>query len=343
MKKKYITINLQLFADYNPQAQPANFTGSDGLSAEMKTYYDMTLIDEAKPLLVHDQFAQKRPIPKGRGKTIEFRKFSPLPKATQPLTEGVTPEGKKLNVTTITATVEQYGDFITQTDMLELTALDNTILESTKLLGNQSGLTLDAITRDAIQAGTNVMYAPKADGTEVLSRSALTPDCKLTVDLTKQVVAELRANNAPTIEGDYVCILHPYCAYDLMSDEDWIEAHKYTTPENIFEGEIGKVGGVRFCESSEAKIYKGADDDCPDGYAVFAPLFLGANAYGTTDIEGGGLQTIIKQKGSGGTSDPLDQRSSVGWKAVKTAEILVENYLIRVECMSKYSSKAEAN
>ena len=63
-----------------------------------------------------------------------------------------------------------------------------------------------------------------------------------------------------------------------------------------------------------------------------------------TKVEGGGLKTIIKQQGSGGTEDPLDQRSSVGWKALKTAEILVENYMVRVESMSPvYSATVAAN
>ena len=128
---------------------------------EMKTYYDMRLLDFAQANLVHDQFGQKRPIPKNGGKTIEFRSFSPLAKATTPLTEGVTPSGNQLDVKTITATVAQYGDFIVQSDVLELTAVDNTILEATKLLGRQAGVTLDTITRNILVGGTNVMYAPK--------------------------------------------------------------------------------------------------------------------------------------------------------------------------------------
>ena len=130
-----MNFDLQLFAE-NVQT-----TVSAGLSAEMKTFYDMTLIDEATANLVHDQFGQKRPIPANGGKVIEFRKFAPLAKATTPLTEGVTPDGKQLSVSTVTATVSQYGDYITQSNMLELTALDNTILESAKLLGRQAGAT----------------------------------------------------------------------------------------------------------------------------------------------------------------------------------------------------------
>lgn len=332
--------SLQLFAN------EVQTTALDGLSAENKTFYDMTLIDEASPRLVHCQFGQKRPIPKNGGKEIEFRKFSPLPKATTPLTEGVTPDGNKLTVSTIKATVSQYGDYITQSDMLELTAIDNTILEATKLLGSQAGLTLDTVVRNILQAGTNVTYCPKrgADGaeTEVTSRKSLDLTCVLSVDVIQQTVAKLRAINAPTFEGDYIAIAHPYVMYDIMRDKEWSEANKYSDAKKLFDGEVGRIGGVRFVETSEAKIYK--DSTCPDGLAVFGTLFLGQNAYGDTEIEGGGLETIIKQKGSAGTSDPLDQRSSVGWKATKTAERLVEGYMVRVESVSpRYSAAIEAN
>ena len=324
---------LQLFANV------VQTTLSDVLSAEMKTFYDMTLIDEASANLVHAQFGQKRPIPKNGGKTIEFRKFAPLAKAITPLTEGVTPDGKSLSVSTITATVSQYGDYITQSDVLELTALDNTILEATKLLGRQAGVTLDTVVRNVMQSGTNVTYCPKigADGAEtaVTSRSGLDNTCQLTVKVLQQVVAKLRGQNAPTINGKYVAIIHPYAAYDLMRDPEWIDAHKYTNVGNLYEGEIGEIAGIRFVQTTEAKIYSGG---------VFGTLVFGDGAYGVTEITGGGLQTIVKQKGSAGTADPLDQRSSVGWKAIETAELLIPQYLVRVESKSAvFSATATEN
>ena len=322
---EFIKINLQLFAN------TVQTTLLDGLSPEMKTFYDMTLIDEASANLVHDQFGQKRPIPANGGKTIEFRKFSSLPKATTALTEGVTPDGKSLTVTAITATVAQYGDYITQSDVLELTSLDNTILEATKLLGKQAGLTLDTIVRDKIHSENKSIFWAN----DKASRTALTADDQLTVKEVQAVVAHLRAQNAPTIGGKYVAIIHPYVAYDLMRDPEWIDAHKYANPTNLYEGEIGEVAGVRFVQTTEAKIYEGG---------VFSTLVFGEGAYGVTEISGGGLQTIVKQKGSAGTADPLDQRSSVGWKAIKTAELLVPNYICAIESKSaKWSSKANAN
>lgn len=398
-------------------------TDSDSLSAEMKTFYDKTLITLAGANLIHEQFGQKRPIPAGGGKTIEFRKFSKLPKALKAITEGVTPKGNKLSVSKVSATVDQYGDYIEQTDLLELTSIDNTIVEATKELASQAGLTLDTVVRNELIGGTNVMYAPEVVDeveTEIISRADITKDCKLRVKDIFKAAAELKAVNAPKINGSYVAIIHPYTAYDLMQEagEQWIGISKYVNPENILKGEIGTLGGVRFVESTEAKIYgpteisdgisrltvksavnsstskvavneiltpgvfdipvevfvAGAENTVTaientdgvsyavlgtavsalaegdiicgkgggkDGSAVFCTLFLAENAYGVTDIEGGGLQHIVKQRGYG--NDPLDQRSSVGWKATKVAKRLLEEYMLRVESGSAFSPTAESN
>ena len=335
--------SLQHFAD-NPTV---NVTTDSKLSAENKTFYDRALVEEAGPNLIHGQFGQKRPIPKNGGKRIQFRRYASLPKALKPLTEGVTPEGRKLSATAVEAEVNQYGDFVCLSDVLDLTAIDNNVLEATKAVGRQAGLTLDTITRNVLQSGTNVFYCPKvgANGvqTPVTDRSGLDKTCTLTVDVVKKVAAMLKAANAPKIDGDYVCILHPYVAYDIMSDPRWEEMHKYTTPENMYQGEIGRIAGVRFVETSEAAVYKGTENSCPTGLAVFGCLFLAQGAYGVTEVTGGGLQTIIKQLSSAGTADPLDQRSTVGWKALQTAEILMEPYMVRVECCSAFSPTAEAN
>ncbi len=330
-------LNIQLFA----AGDVVNSTTSESLSAEMKTFYDKTLITLASPYLVHDQFGQKRDIPKNGGKIIEFRKFSSLPKALTPLTEGVTPTGNKLNVSAVSATVEQYGDYIEQTDMLELTAVDNTIVEATKQLASQAGLTMDTIVRNEIVGGTNVLYCPKvANGveTEVTSRGDIDSTALLRVKDVFKAAAELKAMNAPKIDGYYVGIIHPYVAYDLMQEagNQWMEVQKYATPENMLNGEIGCLGGVRFVESTEAKIWK--DGDAP---AVFATLIIGADAYGVTSVTGGGVEHIVKQKGYG--NDPLNQRSSIGWKGLKTAKRLVEEYLVRIESGSTFSATAEEN
>ncbi|QNB48401.1 N4-gp56 family major capsid protein [Thermanaerosceptrum fracticalcis] len=76
------------------------------------------------------------------------------------------------------------------------------------------------------------------------------------------------------------------------------------------------------------------------GRDVYSVLFIGKNAYGVTEVEGGGLETIIKQLGSAGTADPLNQRATSGWKATKVAEILVQEYMVRNEVCTPFESGA---
>lgn len=341
-RTKNLKLDLQMFATASTQNQ--NTTGASGMSAEMKTFYEKRLIDQAEPALVHDQFGDPYPIPANGGKNIEFRKYDSLPKATTPLTEGVTPDGQTMNVSTVTAEVKQYGGWVPITDTLQLTAIDNNIVQATKIIASQAGRTLDTIVRDVLAGGTNVIYAPKiGEGgaeTPVTSRATLDATCQLTSDLIARAATQLKAMNADPIGTSFVGIIHPYVAYELRRDPDWIDVHKYAQPDEIYNGEIGTLHGVRFVETSEAKIWKGTG--CPAGLAVFSTLILGAHAYGSTEIEGGGLEHIVKQLGYG--DDPLNQRASVGWKAHKTAERLVEQYMVRIEsCSARYSGTAEAN
>lgn len=395
-----LPVMLSLFdGELNP-----NVTTGDGMSAEMKTFYSDYLIDLAEPELVHDQFGQKHPIPKNGGKVIEFRQYDPLPEQTTPLTEGVTPDGQSLTVKTITSEVKQYGGYVTLSDMLMMTAIDNNLLQATKLTASQAGRTLDTITREIINAGTVVQFSQgQVDSRDELYYTSEDDNCNLTVDAIKRAVRFLETQDAPQINGYYVGIIHPYSKYDLMKDPDWKTPHEYVDTENVYQNEIGELYGVRFVQSSRAKVFAGADlasdsrtltvngsgvsatktvpfdggtveasalvgrmvniggtvtkvtanttsqltvadnvtaadntviypgEGGKDGADVYSTLILGDDAYGVTEITGGGLQHIVKQLGSAGSGDPLNQRATVGWKATKTAEILVQQYMVRIE------------
>ena len=346
---KLMEISLSLFSGngdipinntYTNRTTDTVATTGNSLSAAMKIYYSNYLIDLAEPLLVHDQFGQKHPIPKGRGKTIEFRKYDPLPKLTTPLTEGVTPNGQKLSLKKLTATVAQYGGYVELSDILMLTAIDDQLIQATKLLGSQAGRTLDTITREVLAGGTNVQYAEgQVSARASLVGGSATPSANhyLTVKAIQMAVRTLKRMNAPKINGNYVAIVHPDVVFDLMRDPEWQAPHNYVDTENIYSGEIGRIAGVRFVETTEAKIFEGAGASSRD---VYATLVLGEDAYGVTELTGGGLQHIVKQLGSGGSTDPLDQRATAGWKATKVAERLVEPYMVRIETTSSYSAPA---
>ena len=235
-----------------------------------------------------------------------------------------------MTVTKQEAEVKQYGGFVSLSDQISMTAIDNVVVEATTAIGNQAGSTLDTISREALNAGTNVQYA---EG-QVSSRSELTAEMKLTVKAIKMAVRALKVQNTAKINGHYVAIIHPDCAYDITDDPRFIEAIKYKNPERIFEGEIGTLEGVRFIETTEAKKFANAG---ASGIDVYSTLLMGEHAYATTKIEGGGLETIVKALGSGGTADPLNQRSTVGWKAMKVTEILSQQYMVRIETASTYN------
>lgn len=392
-------------------------TTQGSLSDEMKIFYSDYLIDNAQALLVHDQFGQKQPIPKNGGKTIEFRKYAPLKKALTPLTEGVTPGGNSLSVSVITASVKQYGDFIELSDMLMLTAIDNNLVQASKLLGVQAGETLDTVTREVINAGTNVQFCK---GTVTSRYQLVGGDATaannhyLGVDCMRRARRGLKVNKAKPINGYYIAIIHPDVTYDFTGDPKWEAVKTYSDSTDLYEGEIGRMHGFRFVETTEAKIFTAKDLSVANrnlkfasatdqvvtvqealtagdatalvgrnviikgykytvtaaaagsagaatitvgsalqgtptngevvypgeagakGRAVYSTLCLGENAYGVTEITGGGLEMIVKQLGSAGTSDALNQRATSGWKATKTAELLVPEYLLRIETASEF-------
>lgn len=403
-------------------------TVSSDIPEDFKTYYDKKLLENAKPALVHEQFAQMSPIPKGEGKQIKWRRYAKLPKATTALTEGVTPAGSKLSMDDITANIAQYGDFVTISDMIEMAAIDNNVKQAAEICGQQMGETLDTICREVLNSGTAKIIAPSVVGstvTPVTLRTNITSSCKLRADEIRSAARLLKANDAKKIDGDYVAIVHPDVAYDLMKDSDWKSANEYAGSKNIFEGEIGKLAGVRFIESTEAKIWgpaeitqgytrltvktavssstsslvvnevlntetgknytvyingvantvtaitKGtgqstltlgtavssvpvgavvcgraasaADEGGKDGSCVYSTLVLGANAYGKAELAGGNAGILIKQLGSAGSADPLDQRATIGWKANAAYAILNDAFLVRIESASTFSGETKAN
>lgn len=342
----------RIVVDSNNKPYNASRRDYDDLSPQMKVYYDTDLIDLAGPNLVFSQFATKQPIPANRGKTIEWRGFVDLsnidpddPQA--PLTEGTTPPGEVMSQFDITTTVKQYGSYVTFSDMLLMTGADRNISAANKKLAAQASLLYDKIDRNCVTAGYNVIYAGKRD-----SRAAITAADTFTVDLVYDAVNELERRNAPKFDGAYACVIHPDVAKDLMLSEGWKEMNKYTKPEKFEQGYIGEIAGCRFYVSTNAKIWSSADaettngeDDAEagSGVAVYACVFLADGAFGTTEISGGGMEVIVKQLGSGGSADPLNQRSTVGWKGTKGSVVLVDDYIVRVECASSRGARASTN
>lgn len=346
-------MNLQLFAAgtlVNATGNYVNgdtgattaFDGVNKLSDTMKTYYDTELLENARSNLIFAQFGRKQGLPANKGRTIEWRKWNTLPNADS-LKEGVIPDGKKMGMSTLTVALQQYGIFVAITDLLDLHAIDNVLLGATEELGASAGETMDVLIRNAIQTNTNLMYCDTVtDGAvnTVSAYSGMSADNnRLTPDMVNKVATWLKKNKAPTINGKYVAIIHPSVAYDLRSSDEWIEAHKYAATTEIFNGEIGELHNVRFVETTNAKI---TEKTVSGGSAmVYTTVFMGKDAYGIVDPEGGGLEMIVKDKSEVG--GPLEQYSTAGYKFESATKILYPERMVLVESCSAYSKVDSEN
>lgn len=309
----------------------------------VNNFYDRAMLERALPLLVHDKWAQIKDIPKNNTNIIKFRKYGALAVNTTPLTEGVTPSGKTLSVTDVTATVQQYGDYVTVTDWVQMTTLDPLLTETAELLGEQAGQSLDKILATVLNAGTNVQYAdvssPKVNAARgsILAADVIAADELLIAvrtmknynvrKITKIVNPDTGYATTP-VNACYVGIVHPNTTFRLKGMSGWNPVEKYANKADLMPGEVGSYDEIRFVETTQAKVFTGEGDSSID---VYSTLILGANAYGISRIAGEAMQNIVKPLGSSGTADPLNQRATSGWKATFAGVILQQLFLLRIE------------
>ena len=357
-----IAMNLQLFADagtvVNATGNYVNaytgdttaFDATNSLSGELKVFYDTELLENARVEMFYAQFAKKQNLPANRGTTVEWRKWNTFAKAGM-LQEGVIPTGQKFGMSSKTGAINQYGTYAAITDILELRAYDDTILGATEEMGASAAETQETLIRDALLVNTNVLYCDNI--TLATGAVASTPTSPaqmeataevmsvLTPDSVSKAVTIMKKNRVPTINGKYYAVIHPSVAYDLRKSKEWVEAHKYAAPEQLFNGEIGELHGCRFIENVFAPIL-GDTYKNKAGGVTYATYFFGKDAFGIIDPEGGALQMIVKDKSQVG--GPLDQYSTVGYKfETNGATILYTERVLRVMSCSSFSASDEVN
>ena len=361
MKKIIDLFNLQLFADagtvvnatgnyvnaYDGSTQA--FDGVNTLSGELKTFYDTELLENYRVNSIYAQFAKKQPLPANHGKTVEWRKWNTFKRA-EALQEGVIPTGQKFGQSARTGTIGQFGTYTTVSDRLELRAYDNVILGATEEMGASAAETEEDLIRKGLLTGTNVLYCDniKPDGTYVSTPTACNQmECGmgasdtngwavLSPDMINKAKTIMKKNKAPMINGRYYAVIHPSVAYNLRKHPDWMEAHKYAAAEEIFNGEIGELHGVRFVEDVFAPVMAGEYAN-KEGTVSYANFFFGKDAFGIIDAANGGMEMIVHDKSEIG--GPLNQFSTIGYKFEHNgATILYPERMLRVMSTSSFSA-----
>lgn len=343
-----ILFDLQLFADAVVPSNAADnmmTSTSPEVDPEFGKINDEDFVRMHEAKLVFAKWGSKVNVPMNSGTGVRFFKKHHLDPIKNPLTEGYTPNPSKFTITSFQAEIEQYGDWVMFTDVATRTAIHRLMKEVRQPQAYQSAKTKDILIRDELVAGAQAAYASKSNGTEVESLSALDGTCKLTVEEIRKMANRFKANDIePAIDGDYVAIVHPDVMTDLRRDPEWKEWNKAENADKFENGEVGRVEGVRFVETSIAAITKeepGEDEEVSLG--VYHCLFFGADAYSVLDLDGQGVKVIVKTPGSAGTADPLDQRCSIGWKLWNGAAVKDDLAIYDLMCVSSKSAKVAAN
>jgi len=308
-----------------------NLTTTTQVDSGIEVYYDRVLLKNARPKLVHTKFAQKKSLPKGNSKTVKFRRYAALSTATTQLAEGVTPTGQRLSKVDLLATVAQYGDFVHITDVVDMTNADPVLTVAAQELGDQMGRTIDEIVRDILVACASSTTASNGTGTatklnktdiDAVVQTLLSNDASMITELIKAGTGQGTSPIRPAYWG----ILHTDLIDDLEAVSGFKSTANYPAQTNVDEAEWGSTGNVRWLASSVAHALGDVADPFTPGTYYYLPI-IAKNAYGMVDLEAGNAKNIVKGFGSGGTSDPLNQRATSGWKAMFTARILNDNFM----------------
>ena len=320
------------------------------------------LLKRAMPYMMLERFGQAYPIPRNNTQTAKFRRYFlenaggsnsgtggdfNVPLALTPLTEGVTPAGSKLDSRDYVVQLQQYGDFLSFTDVIEDTHEDFPALlrEMTDILGEQAAHTIETLRFNVLKAGTNVFYANGAVRSDVNTAINLGMQRRITRSLKRQnakpitsIVKSTVNYNTQPIEAAYIALCHPDVENDIRDMDGFISVKQYGGSVTAMEGEIGSVEDVRYIRSTVFESWADAGGAAGSMLSttgtsadVYPILFLARDAYGIVPLRGRDSVQVMVVNPKPTNTDPLAQRGTAGWKSWNATVILQDAFLVRAE------------
>lgn len=300
------------------------------LPPAVREYYDRLLLMTAYPMLVHTRFAQRRVLPKKNGDRIVFRRYNKLDTVPVPLEDGITPPGASLSATDIVAQVAWFGNFVTITDQVTYTVEDNVLNESSRLLAQNLGQTLDEVTRDVLNAMASTLNC--SNGVNANTPTELT---KADIDaavvtllgqdalMISEVIEASDKFSTSAVRPAFFAYIDTALLDDLENVADFLSASNYSSVQRVLEGEWGSTGNVRWLYTSVGAVSSASP-------AVYSNFIIGKEAYACIHLGGEQGEFTVHPLGSAGAADPLNQRGSVSWKAPFAARILNDNFCLNL-------------
>ena len=290
IKEFFKRLNLQLFADAGTITNVVDATDANGhdaysvnsytgavetysltndFAAELNDYYSTVMLENMRVERRFTQLAKKENLPKNHAPVMNFRRWNTFKRAGR-LQEGVIPTGQKWGATSKTASIDQYGTYVTLSDKLKRHTYDDATRGAFEEMGASATETEEILCRDALAINTNVMYADNINASTgaVISTPTKPGDVHYDSTLGYSVLTPTMINKAktklvkdkvkPLADGKFIAVIHPSVAFDLTENPKWIEVVKYQAAKRIFQGETGELYGVRFIEDVDAPVLRGA-------------------------------------------------------------------------------------
>ncbi len=291
------------------------------LSELMQNWYDTLFIDTAEHTLIHEQGAQKRPLPSGEGKVVYFQRYTPLTIISAQISESSNPSAVNLSATNVSTTVSEFGSYTKLSKLLKLTSVDSKMKGAVEVMAQNAGESRDQLVRDhaLVAKGTEQL----AGGNSQLTAVAVT-DTLSSAELRK-AVRTLKANKAHRYEdGYFLAKIGPHSSYDMQGDSTWVNAHTYKDGAELYKGEIGKIYGVRVIETTNPK-------ETSSTVEVQHSFVHAKNAFGVTDLKGDKKKVYVKTPGPNSTDNPVDRFYTVGWAMTSAPIRLVSEWIIEIK------------
>lgn len=319
------------------------------------TNYERRLLPRALPRLVHARWAQEANWSKFGDYSL--RRWESMSAVTSPLGEGSTPaESSGPTITTITMEPSWYGAWVEMTDKVDMVGFDPILSEISSLLGEQCGLSMDTLVRNALISGATADYSGGQSAYTTMDAPAHNIAYK---DIVQQVSLLMAANALHAENGKFAVVIHPHTFATLVQDPVFVDLFIQETDAGAIRS--GKMGSLMQCDifiSSNA--YELADSGVNGTEDIYSALFIGDQAFATAGFTGlqarnvdmagtddytmtgkpvKPVQIIVKPMGSGGTEDPLNQRGTAGWKATLDVEVLQSTWIRNLYHTNEFSDE----
>lgn len=317
------------------------------ISPRVGIYAVANFLEHAMPVLVLEKFARTETLPKNKGQIVRWRRFVPFEINVTALVEGVTPAPSMLQYEDVTSIVQQYGNWVSFTDVIVDTHEDPNLQKITMGLGEQAGAIKEAIIWAELIAGTNVLYSGAATSRATVA-APLSEDELVAAQrylkaakakhITKMLKASTNIATEPVAPA-FIAFGHTNLEPDFRALTEFVVREKYSNYAVVSDYELGKFQDIRVVLTPDLGPFYGAGAASPVGVLsrdgarvdVYPIVIVGQDAFGVVPLRGMDSANVTIKNPTATYEDPLAQRGFASWKMWYVATRLNEEWMVRIE------------